>query len=103
MKLAAAFPRDHIPESTIEVYRTSLSSLDVGVIERVVDQAINNSKHFPTLAEMRQAYNQLLTRDQEIQYRPQVTMGRGVPMPDYVKKQLEELDGKMRKRSEELA
>lgn len=106
MRLAAAFPRDRVPESTIQLYADKLAEKNGPDLIAVIEQAMEHYKKFPTIAELREDWN-AARRYQYIE--PIAAISRGdmkepvyVPMPNSIKKQLSELDGKMRERSEEL-
>lgn len=80
MRLAAAFPRDHVPESTITLYRSKLSGLNLDVVATVIEEAIVGSKSFPTIAELREAC--LAAMRQERSTYEALPLGREAPPPE---------------------
>lgn len=100
MRLAAAFPRDHVPESTITLYRSKLEHLDAALMANVIETAITNATKFPTIADLRQDYLREYTRHQEAET-PALPLGRS-PMPDSLKKQLAEMHRKFDDRATEI-
>lgn len=106
IRLAAAFPRDNVPRSTIEVYAFELGNLDISLMDSVIRGAINGYSRFPTIAQLRQSYDDERERraqqDREQSHALPESMEGAVPMPAYVKKQVEELKRKMDGRSKEL-
>ena len=57
--LAAAFPRQQVPQVTFDVYTADLVDLDAGVTEQAVSGLRRSSKWFPTIAEIREAVAEL--------------------------------------------
>lgn len=101
MRLAAAFPRDHIPESTITLYRTKLERCDPDVMAAVIERAIESAKNFPTIAELREGYGPELRRWQESRPVSELPMGRS-PMPEELKRKIAELHETFDKRASEM-
>ena len=99
VRLAAAFPRDHIPESTITLYRTKLDRCDPDVMAAVIETAIESAKSFPTIAELREAHRNELQRQTPTEVA--LPMGRA-PMPDSLKKQLLEMHQSFDARAAEM-
>lgn len=58
--LAAAFPRQEIPQESIEVYAADLADLDADLARRAIENARRGSRWFPTIAEIREAAAELL-------------------------------------------
>ena len=99
VQLAAAFPRDRVPESTIALYDTKLSRLDEPTLVAVIEKLMESARSFPTLAEIREAFNQAWKPP----HREALPEGSVVPMPKSVKQQLAELHSKMDERAEEMS
>lgn len=99
IRLAAAFPKDHVPESTVVLYASQLVKLDVGLFEVVIDQAINHSRGFPTIGELRDSYNAHYRRNED--QRPALSIA-AVPMPPHIKEQWDETMKRMDERAKEL-
>lgn len=99
MRLAAAFPLSHVPESTITLYRSKLERCDTDLIVGVIERAIESAKTFPTIAELRHDYAGEISRQGTV--RPALPMA-GTPMPESIKKQMADLFKKMDERSAEL-
>ena len=53
--LAAAFPRQQVPQVTFDVYTADLIDLDFGVTEKATMNLRRSSRWFPTIAEIREA------------------------------------------------
>lgn len=60
--LVAAYPRQELPNKTIDVYEAGLSDIDPSLLKAAVLQCISGSKWFPTIAELRQAAASLIGR-----------------------------------------
>lgn len=103
-KLAAAFPRDNATEATLAVYVEQLSHLDPDILLPAIDDCITHSRRFPTVAEILEVYGEAKRQEQlsaNVRSVTALPMGRS-PMPDYVRKQLEEMNGKVAERSADL-
>lgn len=100
MRLAAAYPQANVPESTIALYRSKLSTCDVDGIVEAIESAIESSPRFPSIAELRQSYNALMLRRQDDI--PELPAGRS-PMPDEVREQIRKLTKVFEQRAEEIA
>src|ERR1035437_9570061 len=57
--LAAAFPRQQVPQVTFDVYTGDLADLDFGVTEKAPTNLRRSSRWFPTMAEIREAVAEL--------------------------------------------
>ena len=57
--LAAAFPRQQVPQVTFDVYTADLIDLDFGVTEKATMNLRRSSRWFPTIAEIREAVAEL--------------------------------------------
>lgn len=101
MRLAAAFPRDNVPKSTIDLYRSKLSTCDVDGIVEAIESAIESAPRFPAIAELRQSYNALMLRRPQDDI-PELPVGRS-PMPDEVREQIRKMNEAFDQRAEELA
>ena len=54
-KLVAAFPNREIPAATVKVYVSHLSGISAHLLATAVDELIQTSVFFPTIAELRKA------------------------------------------------
>lgn len=99
MRLAAAFPRDHVTDSTITLYHSKLSSCDEEAVTEAIESAIESATKFPTIAELREAVRQTVQRTPE--YVPALPIARA-PMPESLKQQIAEMNRKFDERSAEL-
>lgn len=102
MRLAAAFPQANVRDTTVALYIGKLEGLDESVVVKVVEGAIENASRFPTLAELRESCLHEIQRRRDLDDTPQLGESRGIPMPPYVKAQVQELKKKMAVRSQEL-
>lgn len=103
-RMAAAFPRDNVPGSTIRVYEDALSDLKPEVLEGIILGCIQSATRFPTIADIRQAYDdereaQALRKREQYAALPE---GPGSPMPDWFKAEMANLNLKMDERAKEL-
>ena len=98
IRLAAAFPRDRVRESTLTLYASKLAGHDLGKIQAVIEEAIVGSASFPSLNELRTTYLHKQQREQAYA----LTEGRGIPMPKEVKDAIAPALLMMDKRAEEL-
>ena len=57
--LAAAFPRQQVPQVTFDVYTADLVDLDLRVAEKATTNLRRSSRWFPTIAEIREAVAEL--------------------------------------------
>lgn len=101
-RLAAAFPRDNATEASLAVYVEELSTRDPDTIESVLQDFIRTATHFPTVAEILEAYRYRRQRAQQSSGVSELPISRS-PMPPAVKKQIEELNAAFEARSKELA
>jgi hypothetical protein len=69
MLLKAAYPRQPLPDETIDVYELSLGDLDPQLLKASVMRLITNSVFFPTVAEIRKTCADLVLEQ------------RGLPTP----------------------
>lgn len=99
IRLAAAFPRDNISDATVQLYASELTKLDVGLLEVVIDQAINHSRGFPTIGDLRDSYNAHYRRHQD--ETPALPIA-AVPMPSHIKEQWHETMRRIDERAKEL-
>ncbi len=58
--LRGAYPRQKIERATIDVYTTFLQDLDYKTTQKVVAHHVSTEKWFPTIAEIREAYVELI-------------------------------------------
>ena len=96
-RLSAAFPSDHVPDSTLTLYASKLEGFDPEIVVAVVEDAIVNCRRFPPLADLRTSY----VHKHQIKY-PALTEGRGVPMPKEFKDAIAPALDAMDRRAEEL-
>lgn len=100
MRLAAAFPLAHVPESTITLYRSKLAGCDTDALVAVIERTIENSPTFPTIAALRHDYmNERRRRDTDTA--PALPIGRS-PMPPEIKEQWATTLGKFEDRAKEM-
>ena len=103
MRLSAAFPRDHVPDSTLTLYASELSDCAPGVLVEVIESMLNHAKAFPAIGQIREEYRGRRLRSPDpTTKRPELPGGRGVPMPDWFKAQRKDLSSKTDERHEEL-
>lgn len=98
-RLAAAFPRDHVPQSTVMLYASETAELRLPELARVVNTSINNARKFPTIAELRADYRAERSRTPD--EHAALPIGRE-PMPDDVREQIDDLFRKADERAAEL-
>ena len=94
MRLAAAFPLAHVPESTITLYRSKLENCDQDLLAHVIETAISNYKKFPTIAELREDYRTELRRPRT--YEPPALPAGRAPMPKELKDAIHSLAERMK-------
>lgn len=99
MRLAAAYPRDNVPESTITLFRSKLSTCDEQGIVETIEAAISSSPRFPTIADLRRDYNALMLRREDST--PELPVGR-TPMPDEVREQFRKMQEAFAGRAAEI-
>lgn len=100
IRLAAAFPRDRVEQSTVMVIASELSDISLADFNAVIAAALHECKSFPTIAELRGIYRRQLTQRRS-QQRPALRESSS-PMPPYVREQIADLKTRMNERAEDL-
>lgn len=98
--LAAAFPRDRVPDSTLTLYHTKLKGAHVPTMIQAIEDCIDSSRAFPSLAEIRENY--VSHRRRVAAEIPALPEGGGVPMPEEIRRRVNGLLNRMDERAEEL-
>src|ERR1043166_1167115 len=62
-KLAAGFPSVGISEDTIDVYVRELYDVPLTLLQRGVTQALESSRFFPTIAELREKIDAMVVKE----------------------------------------
>lgn len=99
-KLAAAFPAANPTEATLAVYVEQLNHLHQPTVIQAIDDLISHARKFPTVAEIRDVYKSLRSRD--VPEAEALPVGRS-PMPDEVREQIRKLNETFSERAEEIA
>lgn len=103
-KLAASFPRDRIEKSTIIAYADALLPLKIETLEQVIVGVRDNSDRFPTIADIKRAYDDERERQAQRERERHLALPSGppAPPPPEFKRRMAELFGAMDERAKEL-
>lgn len=101
-RLAAAFPRDNVPESTVALYGSELRDLYQPLLAEVLREGLKSYRNFPSIAEVREDYRTTLLRIQQ-NSRPALSAPDDcIPMPEEIRKKWREMLRRMDDRAKQV-